>query len=131
MNRRDPVKHAEAASRYREKHADKVRARMAANYRRNATARKEYSRTRKYGLSPIQFSLLRVGQQNQCAICEKQMDSPHVDHNHQTGEIRGLLCSFCNCGLGYFRDNPQSLRRAIDYLAPPVEHALDFVGNWE
>ena len=129
--KRDPIKHAEAAKRYRKNHPERVRAMLAANYRRNAKARKEYEMSRRYGLSAVQFSQLLAGQENRCAICKNQMDSPHIDHDHQTGEIRGLLCSFCNSGLGYFRDNPSNLRRAITYLSPSLEESLDFIGSWE
>jgi hypothetical protein len=40
-----------------------------------------------------------------------------VDHGHETGEVRGLLCSNCNLGLGYFKDNPKYLEGAIKYLS--------------
>jgi len=131
MRKRDPIKHAEAASRYRKKHAEKIRLRMAANYRRNVKARKEYEMARRYGITSVQFSSLRTEQENRCAICRNQMDPPHIDHDHQTGEVRGLLCQFCNSGLGYFRDNSENLRRAILYLGPTPEESLDFIGNWE
>lgn len=58
-------------------------------------------------------------QNNKCAICKT--DNPGLsdwccDHNHVTNEPRGLLCVQCNAGLGYFKDNPEYLQSAIDYL---------------
>lgn len=60
-----------------------------------------------------------VEQGNQCAICGKdfhQRKVPHVDHDHATGVVRGLLCRACNIGLGKFEDNVEALRRAADYV---------------
>lgn len=55
-----------------------------------------------------------------CYICEKHKDDNGrtlaIDHCHKTGEIRGVLCSLCNTGLGSFRDNVDFLKSAIDYL---------------
>ncbi len=42
--------------------------------------------------------------------------SVHIDHCHKTGKVRGLLCKLCNCGLGYFRDDPKLMLAAITYL---------------
>lgn len=39
-----------------------------------------------------------------------------IDHNHQTGKVRGLLCHHCNVGLGHFKDNIELLNSALDYL---------------
>ncbi len=53
-----------------------------------------------------------------CAICGKRPGkvSLHVDHDHETGEVRGLLCVGCNNALGQFRDDLELLARASDYL---------------
>ena len=58
-------------------------------------------------------------QNNTCAIC--RTDTPGLsdwsaDHCHTTNQPRGLLCVRCNAGLGYFKDNPEYLQSAIDYL---------------
>jgi hypothetical protein len=62
-------------------------------------------------------------QAGKCAICEVLMlvsgnkgDSVHMDHSHETGKIRGLLCAQCNLGLGKFKDDHVRLRKAIAYL---------------
>lgn len=74
----------------------------------------------KYNLLPEEKQSMVKAQKNSCAICgykfgQKSGDM-HVDHNHETGKVRGLLCDLCNRGLGYFKDNKQSLANAIKYL---------------
>ena len=51
-----------------------------------------------------------------CQICEKPLEHKVVDHDHKTGDIRGILCRQCNFGLGQFKDNPTSLEKAATYL---------------
>lgn len=60
-------------------------------------------------------------QDHRCAICRDTRGQRrlHVDHDHATGEFRGMLCHRCNQGLGQFRDNPALLLEAITYLADP------------
>ena len=55
-------------------------------------------------------------QNGRCAICEEILFDPELDHNHDTDEIRGLLCPKCNRGIGQFKDNPLLLVKAIEYL---------------
>lgn len=50
-----------------------------------------------------------------CRIC-KSLEHLILDHCHITGEVRGTLCHHCNVGLGHFKDNPEFLRRAAEYL---------------
>jgi len=71
-------------------------------------------------ISKEQKNALLVAQDYSCAICGTEAESLQrqlsVDHNHQTNKIRGLLCTHCNVGLGYFKDNQELLAIAIEYL---------------
>lgn len=72
---------------------------------------REYARKCKYGLSvDLQRILLARG----CAICGDV--AMHVDHDHKNGKVRGVLCVNCNVGLGRFHDDPDMLKKAINYL---------------
>lgn len=79
---------------------------------------------RRYALAYTDFEKLLEIQQNRCAICHKLMENLYsekrrllyIDHDHITGQIRGLLCNSCNQGLGFFRDNITFLQRAALYL---------------
>lgn len=52
-----------------------------------------------------------------CALC-RVTEAKHVDHDHRTGRVRGILCFNCNRGLGYFQDSEKLLFYAIEYLEP-------------
>lgn len=69
-----------------------------------------------YGLEPEAFKEMVRSQNSKCLICSRSSDKLHVDHDHKTKEIRGLLCLQCNVGLGMFGDNPIVLQSALDYL---------------
>lgn len=74
-------------------------------------------RRRRRGCSAEEYDARLEKQSGKCAICGKLLwQDLRVDHNHLTGKVRGLLCDNCNCGLGFFKDNPSLLRRAADYL---------------
>ena len=81
----------------------------------NSRNRKVFGTARKP--APIFISLAR-SQGNCCAICGAKPKGRRlaVDHDHKTGKVRGLLCMFCNTGLGKFRDDPKLLKKAIGYL---------------
>ena len=82
-----------------------------------STSHKRLSyRARKYGLEPAEFFRLLHEAGGRCQVCGDETASLHVDHDHQTGKVRGLLCSHCNLGIGHFRDDPDRLRAAIAYL---------------
>ena len=72
-----------------------------------------------YGISYADWLLMWENQDSKCAICGELFVSPsdaHVDHDHETGQIRGLLCKKCNLGLGWFNDNIESLEKAVKFL---------------
>lgn len=73
---------------------------------------------KKYGLAPLDYSRLLKAQNNCCAICQKPLRDTRicVDHDHETGLVRGLLCHPCNIGLGNFLDDIRLLSAAIVYL---------------
>jgi len=77
--------------------------------------------SRYYGLTNEGYSIILKSQNSGCAICNALVsDALHrrlsVDHCHQTGKVRGLLCTKCNNGLGNFNDNTKLLLKAITYL---------------
>jgi hypothetical protein len=73
-----------------------------------------------YGLSPEQYDEKLAEQDGKCFICGTEAGynkKPlYVDHNHTTGAVRKLLCQHCNSGLGMFRESPELLKKAADYL---------------
>jgi hypothetical protein len=79
-----------------------------------------------YGLDTNDLNLLIAQQNWKCAICTRMFtknNAPRIDHCHSSGKNRKLLCDSCNVGLGNFKDNPQFLRKAADYL----EEHMQFV----
>ena len=81
--------------------------------------RRDYDWQYKYGVSPEQYLELFEAQGGKCKICGYEPSGDeylHIDHNKETGEIRGLLCGKCNKGLGLFDDNPENFIKAKDYL---------------
>lgn len=90
-------------------------------YVRTRLGFREQNLRKLYGLTEADFNRRLTAQGGRCAIC--RTDAPggkhgrfHVDHDHATGAIRGLLCDGCNKGLGCFRDSTDALRAAVDYL---------------
>lgn len=72
----------------------------------------------KYGLTPTDVLEMLSEQSSRCAICSKAITAEkcHVDHDHSTGAIRGLLCKRCNCSIGHFDEDPVILRMAATYI---------------
>ena len=91
-----------------------------ARWRQCRTCGRERSsfRSRLYGLTLGAYQEMFTRQGGRCAICGAPPGKRAlaVDHNHETGEVRALLCARCNVGIGGFRDDPELLAAAIVYL---------------
>ena len=76
------------------------------------------ARKTKYGISAKECHQMLIDQGGVCAICKTLPDDKAlcVDHNHETGVVRGLLCLHCNTGIGNFRDDPHLLDAAMRYV---------------
>lgn len=89
---------------------------------------KEYRRnnsiTQRYGISIETYNDLVNIQQNKCKICGNhpnkkgpiQNQSLHIDHCHNTGKVRGLLCHLCNRAIGLFRERIDLIEKSLEYL---------------
>ena len=79
--------------------------------------RREGELERKYGITTKEYNTLLDAQDGVCAICFGGNNRKLcVDHDHDTGKVRGLLCDKCNLGIGMLGDKVDALQRAIDYL---------------
>ena len=81
--------------------------------------RRDYDWQYRYGISPDQYWDLFQSQKGKCKICGYEPEGDeylHIDHDKETGEIRGLLCSKCNKGIGLFYEKTKNLENAIKYL---------------
>jgi hypothetical protein len=99
-------------------------------YSRNRIQSKGHQLKYKFGITLEEYNLMVESQGGVCAICGGKNFTRHkgthnnkavavslaVDHDHKTGQIRGLLCNACNTSLGKFKDDPVLLRKAIKYL---------------
>lgn len=74
---------------------------------------------RQYGITFEQYLEMLKKQAGECAICENQMRQPHIDHDHSTGRVRGLLCATCNTAVGKL-ERPGWLEAASCYLGDTV-----------
>lgn len=79
-----------------------------------------------YGMTQEDFDRMLESQDGGCAVCgvtENQVtDVMFVDHCHDTGKVRGLLCSLCNSGIGKLQDNPEIILKAYRYLLKHKEN---------
>ncbi len=88
--------------------------------KRNQTLKRDNELQKKFGINLPTFEKILEEQNRVCYICEQENNnsggSLAVDHNHKTGQVRGLLCGNCNRALGLLQDSPDLLRKALTYL---------------
>lgn len=95
--------------------------RLAENRYRNKRYQTDSEKSKRlflrYGITLEEYKQILEAQDNGCCLCGRRDTKPlHVDHDHKTGKVRGLLCSSCNMGLGLFGDDSNLLQKAINYL---------------
>ena len=100
----------------------KQRAKLDPDKRQLEAARLAAKNRKRYGIDEAEYERRIEEQHGLCAICE---EVPHdyfaVDHCHDTGKVRGLLCRKCNVGIGMLKDDPKIVQRAAAYL---LEHSV-------
>jgi hypothetical protein len=98
----------------RTKKARKLNPEKTANYGWKSKIKAAYS------ISEEEYFNMYSSQEGKCAICSLEIlaknRSTHIDHNHTTGKVRGLLCHHCNTALGLFKENTKTLEAAMQYL---------------
>lgn len=114
----------ERARRWREENIERFRETQRKRRTRpevKAKERNDHLR-RKFGMTSAEYDRMLAEQGGRCAICKRRPTkgiSLHVDHEHRTKRVRGLLCFRCNNALGDFRDRADFLVAALHYLDPP------------
>lgn len=110
---------------YREKNLDEIRKKDRERYITQPRKRKSHQLMYEYGITLAEHDALFALQNNVCAICKSETSgskhSFHVDHCHDSGVVRGILCHGCNIMLGAARDNPEILKAAVTYLSNDFE----------
>lgn len=100
---------------------EKILAREHRRHLKNPSMHRAKNLRVKFGLSLEDYDNLWIEQMGLCAICrrkesKRKNDELVVDHDHNTGRIRGLLCIPCNSGIGLLQDNPKILSIAKSYI---------------
>jgi Recombination endonuclease VII len=120
-------KHKNKINIYSRKYYKKVSEDPGYNRARYVKKHRNNHLIKKYGITEEKYREISKAQNNACAICKKsELDEKNklaVDHDHDSGKVRGLLCRDCNTGIGHFKDNIDLLNMAINYLI------LNKIGN--
>lgn len=107
----------------------KARINVAAKRYRQSDKGKKYHKDfkfrQRYGITLKIYEQMVLSQENRCAICKEIADKLVVDHDHETGKVRALLCEPCNVGIGLFKESSVTLKAAAVY----VEHHKSFTSE--
>jgi len=116
--------HRNERSIYNKKYRETHREKLVAHQKEYRKAHREEILMKKYRLTIENYDKMLVAQNGVCAICGHPPNwrCLSVDHNHITGNVRGLLCTNCNMMLGLVDDSIEILRSAIEYLNHDVAH---------
>lgn len=111
------ILNAEKSRKWRAENPEKHRENSRKSYHKNRPDLKK-----KYGITKEELDQRIEMQDGSCCICGESV-ATHVDHNHDTGAVRDILCHQCNTGIGMLKDNPDVLRAAADYLEDHEQRA--------
>jgi hypothetical protein len=103
----------------RRKNGDAQRRWVENNPERSKELSRKQHLKRKFGLSVEEYAKMLASQNGVCSLCENSCATGYslaVDHDHNTGKIRGLLCKNCNTALGLLKENVETMTKAIDYI---------------
>ena len=109
--KKNPEKWKLQRERYRRKNPDKTKDKTWRDHLR-----------RHYGISVEEYILMLAEQNGVCLVCKRhplQVGKLHVDHDHSTDTLRGLLCGSCNRALGLLGEDPQRIRSLAEYVEMP------------
>lgn len=114
----------EKYKKWREKNKEKIRENQRKYYRNDKKKYRENRIKNLFGITLKDYNEMLKKQNGRCAICgtkkvgrnQYNNRSLGIDHDHKTGKIRGLLCNNCNTTLGFLKDNPLILIKAVKYL---------------
>jgi Recombination endonuclease VII len=107
--------------RNREKHYEICKKTIAKNKEHYSKRHRKYLLSKSYGITEEDYNAMLMSQNYCCAICGTDKPTGKwkvfaVDHDHETGQVRELLCNECNRGIGLLKDSPELLIKAADYL---------------
>jgi hypothetical protein len=111
----DPERFRAATRKWSKENPEQRNATKREWYKKNLAHHKATVRKRNYGISDEQYQQMLKEQEGGCAICGGNRRLA-VDHCHNTGKVRGLLCMYCNTGIGHLRDSFELLIKAASYL---------------
>lgn len=125
-----PEKAKAASAKWRLRNLDRINkthANWKAKNREQFLARKRRGHLAVYGLTEETFNEMLSSQGGVCAICHNAPSSKrrlHIDHDHNSGRVRALLCTRCNCAIGLAKENPETLRSLAGYLELHCDSSL-------
>jgi hypothetical protein len=128
--RKNPDRYKETRKAYRAKNRDKILSQKKTYVAANRQKRRRWYLKFKYGLSLEQFNEIFDAQDRKCAICKTsnftgRNNMPAIDHCHDAGHVRGILCDPCNRALGLFKHSHLRLSNALKYLAKELLFTQD------
>ena len=113
------IKNRELTNAYNKANPERIKKIRERSYQNNKEKRRYRNIMARFGLTKEQYEAMLEAQGGTCAICDMECVSGRhlaIDHDHETGEIRKLLCTNCNTAIGKLGDSSDLAQRAVEYL---------------